>query len=140
MPSVSTLQLQRFRHGRLHARGHFIRPNAGPQLGVVGIVDTRQAIEAAQQTELGFLFLRLHARRRSDERQRRAAADVQANAGMVRSEVRRPVRPRTAAAIPGRSAEHHVFGQVLVERSQAIGDPGADGREGPLADGGRCAR
>ena len=61
-------------------------------------------------------------------------ADVEPDAGVLRAEVGRAVRPRAAAAVAGRLAEDDVLRQVLVERAQAVADPRADGREGPLAD------
>ena len=134
------LQLQRLGHGCLHARGHFVGQDPGPQLWIVGIIDARETIEPAQQAKLGLLLFGLHAAGRSDERQRCPAADVEANARMLGPQIRGPVRPGAAAAIAGRHAQHDILGQVLIERAQPVGNPGADGRKGPLADAGPCAR
>ena len=69
-----------------------------------------------------------------DERQRLLGLGVEPDAGVLRPEVGRPVRPRAAATIAGRLAEHDVLRQVLVERAQTVGNPGADRGMSPLAD------
>src|SRR5207244_3256828 len=57
----------------------------------------------------------------------------EADAGVLRAEIRRAVRPRAAAAIARRRAEHDVLRQILIERAQAIANPRADRRKGALA-------
>src|SRR5439155_584778 len=81
---------------------------------------------------LRLLLLLRHAGR--DEGQRIARADVEPHAGVLRAEVRRTVRPRAAAAIAGRRAEHDVLRQILIERAEAVIDPRANGRERAFAD------
>ena len=51
------VQLEGLGHGGLHAEGQLIGLDPRPQRRVVGIVDARQAIEPAQQAELGDLLL-----------------------------------------------------------------------------------
>ena len=77
---------------------------------------------------------RAHARARRDERQRLLAVGVEPDAGVLGPEVGRAMRPRAAAAIAGRLAQHDVLRQVLVERAQAVGDPRADRGMRPFAD------
>ena len=60
--AVSFSSLQRLGHGGLHAEGQLVGLDPRPQRRVVGIVDARQAIELAQQAELGLLLLGAHAR------------------------------------------------------------------------------
>src|SRR5438045_3039952 len=55
---------------------------------------------------------------------------VDSPAGSLGDEKAGAVGPPAAAAIVGRHAGHHVLGQVLVERPQAIADPGADRGKG----------
>jgi hypothetical protein len=63
----------------------------------------------------------------ADEWERISWIDVQANTGVFGAEIRRPVREGTAAAIAGGDTEDHVFGQIFVFGTEAVGDPRAKG-------------
>ena len=58
---------------------------------------------------------------------------VEPNASILRAEIRAAVCPRAAAAVAGGLAEHHVFREVLVKRSQPVTYPRAYGRMGAFA-------
>src|SRR5262249_24747014 len=127
-------QLQRLRHGRLHAEGQLVRLDAGPQRLVVGVVDAGQPVQLPQHAELGLLVVAANAALvRRDEQERFLALDLEAAPRVLRAEVTGAVGPAAAAAVAGRRAEDDVLRQVLVERSQAVADPRADRRVGPLA-------
>ena len=124
MPEVDDLG-----HGRLHAKRQFVRLDAGPKLRVVGVFDAGQAIEPAQQVELGRLLLARHVRSGRGERQRVFRVDGQANAVVLGAEVVAAVPVDAAAAIGERRAQHDELRQVVVERTQPVMDPRADRRE-----------
>src|SRR5262249_3769494 len=125
------LKLKRVGDGGLHAGRQLIGANAGAQGRIVWIFNAGQPIEPADEIQLRLLFLARHAG--SDEGERIAGADVEADAGELRAQIGGAVRPRAAAAIPGRGAENDVLGKVLIERAQAVVDPRADRRIGSFA-------
>ena len=128
------LELQRLGHGGLHAEGQLVGLDAGPQRRVVGIVDAREAIELAQQAELGRLLLAA-ARRPAGVTNGSGSwpPTLRRTPACSGPEVAGAVRPLAAAAVAGRRAEDDVLRQVLVERAQAVADPRADGRERAFA-------
>src|SRR5262249_12789407 len=87
-----------------------------------------------EQAQVCLLLLGAHAGGSADERQRVLRPHLQANAGVLRAEGARAVRPRAAAAVAGRRAPDAAFWQGGVARAQAGADPGADRRVRPLAD------
>ena len=63
--------------------------------------------------------------------QRLLRIDVQPDACVFRAEIGGAMSPRAAAAIAGGRAEHDILRQVLVQRAQAVADPGAERRMAP---------
>ncbi len=116
----------------LHAEGQLIGADAGAQGGIVGIFNAGQAVEPAQQVELGALLFAEALRAGRGERQRIVRIDIEVNAVVGRAQIMGAVAVDSGAAVRQRRAQDHELRQVGVERAQAVMNPRADRRKGPL--------
>ena len=114
--------------------GQFVRFDSRPQILIVGIIDAREMIQLADQTQVcGLLLGRDRTFRRFDEGQWFLRIHIQPDTSVLRTEIRGAMCERAAATISRGHAEHHVLRQVFVDRSQAVADPRADRRMLQLA-------
>ncbi len=119
-------QVERFGHRGLHPIRQLVRLEAGPELGILGILLGRQAIQLADKIELVLLLARQDAGAGSGKRQRLRRVERELDAGVLRAEVIRvEVLPDPRVAI---LAEEDELRQILVERPEAVVDPRADDR------------
>jgi len=113
-------------HGRLHVEGQLVALDPGPQRRVVRILDGRQPVQPGQQLKFAALLLAKDILPRSGERQRIFGVDAQLHAAVLGAEIVGAVGADTAAAIGDGSAQDDEAGQIVVQRSQAIVNPGAE--------------
>src|SRR5262249_49695692 len=119
-------QLDNRRESGLHAERQLVGPDAGAQGGVVRVFDRGQAIEPADQLELGLLRLPVLAGRQL--RQRPVRIDVHGDAVVLSTEIAGLMSANAAAEIARWPTEDDETGQVAVERAEAVMHPGTERR------------
>src|SRR5262245_10639490 len=115
-----------FRQGQLHAKGQLVGLDAGSHGFVVRILDGRQAVELTEELELGLLLFAEDGALGLCVGERVFGVEREGDAVVLRTEVVGPVPFHAAAAIGQRSAEDDELRQVVVQRAEAVVDPGAD--------------
>ena len=124
------LQVEGVRHRGLHAGRQFIRLDPRGEVRIVRVLDVVEFVEILQDAQLGRPFLgKDRAALHLQEGERILAVQVEPHPAVLRAEIARAVDEVASAASVRRLPEHHELGQVLVQRSQAVGHPRTDRRQ-----------
>ena len=120
------LQIDDSGYLRLHAEGQFVAFHAGGEVGVAGMLGGVALVEKREFVQRGTLmFPRLMRRRVQIEDGRSCRAQTRT----LKVPGQKAVAPVARTALrQGQLGHHHVAGQILIHRTQAVIHPGAQRR------------
>ena len=121
-------EIGEFRHGGLHAVGHFVLGNAGDDLGVHALVGLLVVL-TGELVEHAAAVGAVDAIRILEEKNRLAAAAEVDALVLAGQEARTPQARGDELRVAAALADHHDEGrQVFVHAAEAVADPGAERR------------
>ena len=112
---VFLFDVEKFRHGALHAKRQLVGLDACPHRVVVRILGRGQAVEIAEQLKLAFLLLPGHACGERGIGEGRLAADLERDRAVFGTKITAALRTHAAATTTGRLAQGNELRQVFIE-------------------------
>src|SRR5262249_724817 len=123
------LKPESFWHGHLHTKRKLVGFNTCFQFRITRILYRRNSIEATQHLEFTLLLLLIYTWPGRIKRQWLLTLSVQVYARVFRTQIACTPAIDTTANIQWRCGQGHKGRKILVQRTQSVMHPGADGRQ-----------